>query len=217
MNTTIFVIFTILSLISILFYYFGIFRYIQLHFDNNEKYIKNYKNLDNAHTKKVVISLSTTSENIKKLKPVLKSILDQTVKVNMIVLNIPKDQFTEIPEDYKDMASIIKCGKYYGLATKIIPTLLREDNKDTIIIMIDDNIIYGKDFVETLIEEYKQNNCAVVNKNAILITPEFFNVDKFNSKDKIDLKNLNNDWIKDCINTNKKELIYNENYQSFLI
>ena len=74
MNTAIFVIFTILSLISILFYYFGIFRYIQLHFDNNEKYIKNYKNLDNAHTKKVVISLSTTSENIKKLKPVLKSI-----------------------------------------------------------------------------------------------------------------------------------------------
>lgn len=212
MNTIIFILLTILSIIVIIFYYFGLFRYIQLHFDGIDKYIKNYKNLDKAHDKKVVISMTTTPEKIKKIKPVLKSLLDQTVKVNMIVLNIPKDQEFEIPSEYKDMISILKCGKDYGCANKLIPTLLREDDNNTIIIMIEDNVIYGKDFIETIVEEYKQNNCAIINKNAILITPEFFDVNKFNSKDKIASKNLNNNWIKDCINSNKKEMTYIENY-----
>ena len=40
---------------------------------------------------------------------------------------------------------------------KIIPTLLREGEKDTKIIIIDDDIIYGKDFIETIIEEGYNN------------------------------------------------------------
>jgi hypothetical protein len=79
--------------------------------------------------------------------------------------------------------------------------------------MIEDNFIYGRDFIETIVEEYKQNNCAIINKNAILITPEFFDVNKFNLKDKIDIENLNNNWIKDCINSDKKEMTYMENYK----
>ena len=56
MNTTIFLILTIVPLIITILYYFGIFRYFQLHSKSSEKYIKNYKNLNKASDNKVIIS-----------------------------------------------------------------------------------------------------------------------------------------------------------------
>jgi hypothetical protein len=205
-----FIITTILSLTLSILIYFGILRYIKLHFVSHEKYLENYKNIPKAKNKKIVISMTTTPEKIKKLKPVINSILDQTIKVDQIVLNIPKNKEYDIPQEYKDIVSIYKCGQDYGCCSKFIPTILREDNNDTVIILLEDDVIYGDDFLETLVEEYNNNNYAIISNKAILVIPEFFNTDIINNR-----KNevLDDDWIIKNIKSDKKYMSYFENYR----
>ena len=79
----------IFSLIYILLNYFGVIRYFGLYFSPVEKYIKKYKNLDKIGEHKIIISLTETPEQIKKITPTIKSLLDQTVKVDLISIVIP--------------------------------------------------------------------------------------------------------------------------------
>jgi hypothetical protein len=209
-----FIILTVISLIITLLYYFGIIRYFQMHFSSTEKYLENYKNLDKASDKsKVIISFSTTPEKIKKLKPMLNSLLDQTVRVDNIVLNLPKTQEYDIPDEYKNVLNIFQCGQDYGCATKFIPTILREENSNTIIIMVEDNYVYGQDFIESLVESYDNNKNAILSNKAILVVPEFFDMNVF----KRDIQKLDDNWIQSCINCKKTDMNYSENYKSFSI
>jgi hypothetical protein len=210
MNT--FIILTIISLIITLLYYFGIIRYFEMHFSGYEKYLNNYKNLEKASEKnKVVISLTTTPDKIKKLKPILNSLLDQTVKVDQIALNIPKDKEYNIPQEYNDILNVFYCGQDYGCATKFIPTILREDSENTIILILDDKYIYGKDYIETMIEHYNKDNCSIISKHGILITPKYCDMDIYKRDDILD-----DNWIQNCIKSDKKNISYNENYKSFI-
>ena len=219
MNTTLFIVLTTASLIFTILFYFGITRYIQLHYETPDKYIKDYKNKYTVKDikDKIIISFTTTPSRIKKITPMLNSILDQTVKVTHIMLNIPEScngkQYI-IPENYKNIINIITCGKNYGPATKFIPTILREDNADTIIILLDDDTIYGKDFIENIIEESKKNmNKPVISKKAILVHPKDINPDIIDKNHGV----LRDDWIKDNIISEKHIMTYNENYKSFTI
>src|SRR3989344_4209045 len=86
---------TILSLVYIFLVYFGIIRYFSIQIYPLESYSKNYKNLDKAskdEKNRVIVSLSTSPNKIKKLKPVINSILDQTVRVDEIAISIPYDK-----------------------------------------------------------------------------------------------------------------------------
>ena len=217
MNTTIFLILTIVPLIITILYYFGIFRYFKLHSKSSEKYINNYKNLKKASDNyKVIISFTTTPKRISKIRPMLNSILDQTVKVNGIILNIPaNNEEYKILKDFNNILNVFTSGKDYGQITKFIPTMLREDNSNTIIILVDDDYIYGKDFIETIIEESKNNeNYAIISKKAILLKPKFIDGEKFFERDKEILKD---NWIEEIITVGKKNLKYNENYKSYKI
>lgn len=213
MNDKLFIIVTVLSLLFSILYYIGIVRYFKLHIDKNDKYLENYRNLDKNYDKKVIISFTTTPEKINKIKPMLNSLLDQTVKVDQFVLNIPPNFNCEVPEEYKKMLNVFNCGKDYGCVTKLIPTLLREDDNSSIIILLNDNIIYGKDFIENLIEEYKKYKLPIINNKAILITPEFFNMSIYDRKN----CNLDDEWIINNIKGEKKNFTYNENYKSLFI
>ena len=100
---------TLLLLIIILLSYFGIFRYFTLHFQSSEKYINEYSNLPKADDGRVVISFTTTPDKINNILPMLNSILDQTVKVDQISLNIPykcEGKEYNIPDQYKDIVNI---------------------------------------------------------------------------------------------------------------
>ena len=161
MNTNTFIILTFLSMIFVILSYFGIIRYLKLHVDSHSNYIENYKKLNKAsENNKVILSLSSNTKKINKIMPMLKSILDQTVKVDQIVLNLPPGDNYNIPKEYNNILNIFYSGKNYDEATKLIPTLLREDNADTIIILLKDDYIYGKDFIETIIEESNKNECG---------------------------------------------------------
>ena len=59
----------------------------------------------------------------------------------------------------------------------IIPLLLKEKECDTIIIGLDNNVVYGKDFLELLLDESEKNQDSVIadnNKYAILLKPEHY-------------------------------------------
>ena len=209
------IIFILLLLILIVFYYYNIFRYIKIHFDSDSEYIKNYKKLKKFNnTDRIVISLTTTPDRIQYIKPVIKSLLDQTVKVDQIVLNIPKlckNKPYDIPEELNNMCNIFTCGKDYGQGTKFIPTILRETSSNTIIIMVDDDYIYGKNFIKTILSKYNNKNCAICMNEAILIKPEFIDTDVIYTNK----KNVNNEWIKKYIKSDKYDFEYNKNLRSF--
>ena len=207
-----FIFITILSLIITVLYYFGIIRYVLLYFKNTNSYLEKYKNLDQADKeKKVIISISVAPDKILKIKPMINSILDQTVKVNQIVLNLPNNIEYDIPKEYETIFTVFRCGKDYGECNKFIPTILREENNNVIIFLLDENYIFAKDYIENMIEEYKKNNCSVISKGGILITPEFFDTDIYDRKN----KTLNNEWIKECIKSEKKNINSNDTFKIF--
>ena len=215
---------SILSIIMILLSYFGIVRYFSLHIQDSNKFVENYSKLDQADKKnKVVISFTTTPEKINKIKPMLNSLLDQTVKVDQIVLNIPytcNGKKYDIPEKYKDIMNIFRCGKDYGPGTNIIPTLLREGECGTKIIYLNDDQIYGKDFIETLVKASQNHPDKVIytkndmdSSGGVLVKPEFFNSSVINREKEY----FDDNWFKNHINVDKIKISYSENFKSFTI
>ena len=138
----------------------------------------------------------------------LNSLLDQTTRVDQFALNITEN--CEEPEQYKDICNIFKVGRDYGIGTKYVPTLLREDECGTKIILVDENFIYGKDLIETLIKESEKNpdKCVYIGDdfdtaNSILIKPEFVS--------KINHNKCDNKWLNDNLNVEKIKIPYNKN------
>ena len=202
---------TILSIIFILSSYYGIDRYLSLHMKSCENFINKYSYLPKASTNRVVISFSTTPEKINKIKPMINSILDQTVKVDAIYMVLLADKNYNTPKYITNVATVVLAGKDYGGGTKIIPILLKEKECDTIIIALNDNVVYGQDFIFTMIEESNKNPGTVLfdkKGDVMLVKPEYFGCDVINR----DKESFDNDWF---INQSKhnKVIDYNENYK----
>lgn len=197
-----------------LIYYYSLVRYTILHFYDYNYYIKQYKNINKCIDNRVVISMTTTPDRIKNIKPVILSLLDQTVKVDQIALNIPykcKEKKYIIPEEYSNMVNIFRTNKDYGPGTKFIPTILRESECDTIFILVNDDIIYGKDFVETLLNMFKKNpGRALISNEFILLKSEFIDTNIISSTKKY----IDDEWIKNYIKVNKETVYYDKNLRS---
>ena len=217
MNKKIAIILLLFTVIIFLIVNYNIYRYIKIHFDDDSGYIKNYKNLSKCQDCRIVISLTTVPERIKLLKPVIKSLLDQSVKVDQIVLNIPKmckEKPYDVPDDLNNMCNVFTCGRDYGPGTKFFPTILREQETNTIIIMLDDDYIYGYDFIETLLNEYeKEPESAIIMNEAMLIKPEFIDTSVLYTNKKY----IDNEWIKKYIKSPKKYIDYGSNLRSFMM
>jgi hypothetical protein len=190
--------------------YCGYVRLFHMKRDSIDKYIPQYKDL-NKNKARIILSFSTTPEKIKKITPMINSILDQTVKVDQFFLNIPSSFVKMVPENYSKILSIVTTEKDYGEGEKYIPTLLRECDCDTKIIVLEDNVIYGKTFIETLVEESdKFPDKAISANDAILIKPGFFD-SKILSRNK-NVK-FDNDWLFSNINTQIEKIKYSENFK----
>ena len=57
--------------------------------------------------------------------------------------------------------------KDWGPATKLIPTLLDVNNKEKRIIVLDDDVIYGYNTIETLVEHFDKYNYKIKGGNKI--------------------------------------------------
>ena len=60
---------------------------------------------------KVVISLTTTPHKINNLEPLLSSLLNQTVRVDMISLNVTPETNKLLPKSTKDVCNVYEVGR----------------------------------------------------------------------------------------------------------
>ena len=239
MNTWIlaFLIITCLALGYIFLAYFGVFRKLMINCVREpENYIKSYRELEKvegAYEKyKFVISLSTTPEDISKMKPVISSLLDQTIKVDEICINIPPDAVGIIPAYIEKCVRIYKINKDYGPSNNIIPTLLREKDANTVLMALENDVIYGKNFIEEATKWYTDPKYdGSYDKDVVLCTelidniacgsiitrvtnfdPKIVNIDKQND----DVYLYPEKWISEHVNGSIRKINYKENYIAFV-
>ena len=95
-----------------------------------------------------------------------------------------------------------------GQGTCIVPTLAREGERDTMIIFINENKIYGNDFVETMFVESQKtpNDAILTNKNSdgILVKPDFFDKSVINYSKKY----LSKKWLENHLKCKKRKINY---------
>ena len=122
----------------------------------------------------IIVSMTSWKKRITNVKYVVSSILQGTYKPDKIILNLSTDEFQDkhIPIDLKLLEKYtifeINWVKENTKAfKKIRPTM--ELYPDSIIISIDDDIIYPRLFIETILDSYKKQNTDIItlyrNKN----------------------------------------------------
>lgn len=119
---------------------------------------------------RVVISLTTLPSRLigNEIIDTLKSINNQTYLPNAIYLGIPKTnkrldtKYPDIPNDIKMLCTTVDLDEDCGPVTKILAALKMESNMNTIIITIDDDVIYPNNLVEKMLEKHSQHKkCAL--------------------------------------------------------
>ena len=205
---------TVFSLIYILAQYFGWTRYLSIRVStNSDKLIENYSKLKYYEPKhKVILTLYATQNDIEKIRPLINSILDQTIKVDQIAL-IMENKENELPKYLTNIVNIFPSGRNYGncKGNCIVPLLLKEKEYDTVIIGLDNDVVYGKDFLEILLDESDKNPNSVImdsNNYSILLKPEHYGCEILQrDQEKYDEK-----WFID--NTKEHKVInYGENFK----
>ncbi len=113
------------------------------------------------HKIKFVVSFTTSPTRINKCGPMINSILDQSRRPDLFLLNIPEEfartgEMYNVPKYIRKSLTVNRIAVDYGPATKIVPAVLylREhadiyDPEYTRIIYLDDDIAYPKKMVDT--------------------------------------------------------------------
>jgi len=107
-----------------------------------------------------VVSFTTSPTRINKCSPMIHSILDQTRKPDLFLLNIPEvfartGETYVVPKYIRKSLTVNRINTDYGPATKILPTVIYLQDKEqydpeyTRIIYLDDDIAYPKRMIET--------------------------------------------------------------------
>jgi anion-transporting ArsA/GET3 family ATPase len=166
------IVLTLISIIWSVLDYIGVIRLFKLKSKRStNKLIQNYSKLEKlGKTKKTTLSfvMSDSSEQ----RPFINSILDQTSRFDdIIAINNETDKKT----DYvSDIAVIIPKISDINETTKIYQALLREE-QDTLIISVNSDKIYGKDYMFALYELHEQfPDTLLYNDSFILATPSMF-------------------------------------------
>jgi hypothetical protein len=110
---------------------------------------------------KVVLSMYTTDTNLEN-NTTIKSLLDQTVHPDQIIIVTDSDAVT-IPDFLKKDSIIVKqnAGTLNKTSAFLSP-LLTQKNASTKIIVVVDGVVYGPDFIESLVEESENNPESVI-------------------------------------------------------
>lgn len=214
--TLIFLIISVIMLIYMFLSHYGILRYIKLHRMPLEHYSNNYTKLPKADKQRVVVAFSLENINeLNRIKPFLNSILDQTVRVDDIALILPQKYSTKKLADKYNFLSTYFYTMDYRDSSCLITTVLREPETNTKIILVSTNMVYGKEFVQAMVESSNDNvDCIIyAQKNSkdkgILVKPKFFN-EKISELDKS--KNCLQ-WIHNCSDAEIKICGYGEIYK----
>lgn len=126
---------------------------------------------------KIIASLTTIPSRIDLFLPTLQSIVNQTIPIDSIEINIPyifkrTGEAYNIPEwllnleqDSKNTKCEIRIFRTedYGAITKVAPTLIRhKDDKDTYVWSLDDDYMYPENMLAVLYREFIPKNNYVL-------------------------------------------------------
>lgn len=114
---------------------------------------------------RIIITMTTWSGRIKNLPIILEAVMANTKLPDKIVINVSIEDF---PNGYESFPKevMVSINKYKSILDihwlkhntkvwkKLIPTLLRYNSDNDIIISIDDDFKYPNDFIETLYNDY---------------------------------------------------------------
>jgi hypothetical protein len=106
----------------------------------------------------LVVSMTTVPQRLGSILPALRSLLDQTCAADKIVLALPSHSLRTgrpypAPPPLPTGVEVLRC-EDLGSATKLLPILRREP--DAAIVVVDDDVIYPRDFLETLLDAHRQ-------------------------------------------------------------
>jgi hypothetical protein len=112
---------------------------------------------------RVVFSITTIPSRAHRVHEVIRNLLLSSIEPDAVYLNLP-NKSARFPEEYvvsKELKQVMdKYGNFilnrcddYGPATKLIPTLLLENEDSTIIITADDDIEYPPTYHEELLRQ----------------------------------------------------------------
>lgn len=128
-----------------------------------------------AHNEGIVVSLTTFGSRINSVFLTIESLFLQSLNPSKILLWLSEEEFSEtnIPVTLKKLESrgldIRYCPDIRSYK-KLIPTL--EEFPDRIIITVDDDAIYGYNFVHDLVYTHRANPNAIICLNARLISSQ---------------------------------------------
>ncbi len=122
-----------------------------------------------------VCSLTTLPDRYDSLLLTLKSLHKQIIKFDKIYLCLPyiakrsgKKYF--IPsKDICDLCTIVRIKQDYGPICKLVGALINEQDPDTIIVTVDDDVIYPPNFLQLLLEKHKLRPNAALTGAGVLI------------------------------------------------
>lgn len=125
---------------------------------------------ENSRETKLIVSLTSFPDRMNDIHYCIYSLLNQTLKPDMIILWLAEEQY---PEKEKNLPDTLLNLTNYGLTIKwcknlysykkLIPTLL--EYPDAIVITTDDDVFYEKDCIEKLYNSYlKTPDCIVCHR-----------------------------------------------------
>lgn len=122
---------------------------------------------------RTVCTLTSIPQRINSIGKVLDSLHNQDRAFDAIYLTVPKTSFKgldypEIDANISSKVTIVEIGKDYGPITKLLGGLIREEDPDTLIISVDDDIIYPRTMVTQLLEHHEQYPNATVGSSGFI-------------------------------------------------
>lgn len=207
---------TIVSLGIILIGYFGITRYMWCMINPNTESFVN--KLDKTPYPKIDEILSVCiyaqRENIDNVFATLHSLLDQTVRPTNFYLVSDNIKNSEIPQSLREFCFLVPNRVDYGNPGNIIiPMLMKIKECNTILVAVNDKLVYGKDFLEHVVNITKEDPDSVFvdrKTNTWVFRPKHYGCEFLERKEeKYDAR-----WFKMNTNNNVKILKYPENYKN---
>lgn len=107
---------------------------------------------------RVVVTFTTLPDRQEKLLESINSITAQTLQPDAIYLTVPKvckrlnKPYLAMNEEIIEKCLIVEIDDDYGPITKIYGALISESDPETIIISCDDDTLYERNFIETIVK-----------------------------------------------------------------
>ncbi|CAH6418204.1 Hypothetical protein HVR_LOCUS71 [uncultured virus] len=123
---------------------------------------------------RVIGSITTIPGRYPKLLRTLKSLRIQDYPLDAIYLGISEKSrrlqqpYPELPDEIRQLCTVVPCEHDYGPCTKIVGGLLSEDDPNTIIFTFDDDVIYGPTLVSNMLRQHAKHPQSAIGSSGIL-------------------------------------------------